>query len=195
MSRQMVDQGRARQAAEAVKTEGETINSILTKFGITSTLIANRVASRVAVANRPGPQRVLTVKKEVGIEDLLVYVDRHRLGITTQQRGESVQTLCNEGRSMPWNPPKGLGKACFTAFFKSHPRLAPRSSRIYEANRVSADAQTRLDIFTKTSKEFYNNVQPEATDIWNTDEPGNYPFRFATLVFFVSPLLPLSPLT
>lgn len=54
MSRQMVDEERAREALETFENQ-ESIRSVASNFGISPTTVANIVAGRIAVASRCGP--------------------------------------------------------------------------------------------------------------------------------------------
>ena len=55
---------------------------------------------------------------------------------------------------------------------RRHPRLSERSSRIYEANRVTADDEPRLRDFYNSWKELFDRLQPKADHVWNVDETG-----------------------
>lgn len=128
-----------REAVEAFENKGGIIRSAAAKFGIRLTSVASGVAGRVAVAARPGPYTVFTMEEEMPIEDLLRYAGRHLLGITRQRLWGNV---CNNG-----NFRRGLINAWLKAFFKRHPRLTLRASRINKTNRVSANDRTRLNAF------------------------------------------------
>lgn len=115
-----------------------------------------------------------------------MYASRRCLGITKQQVSKSIGKCCNDSRSLPWDPSKEAGKAWFIAFLQRHPKLMLRSSRIDEANLVSAADHTRLDVLYNKWQDFCDNVQLAATQIWSIDEAGNYEFRLAALALSVS---------
>ena len=57
-------------------------------------------------------------------------------------------------------------------FFKRHPELSTRSSRIFEANRVQADDEERLWEFYRVWNKYDSEERPALDRIWITDETG-----------------------
>ena len=85
---------------------------------------------------------------------------------------EAVRKLCDDGRLVAWEREKGPGRKWLDLFLKRHPRLSERSSRIYEANRVTADDEPRLRSFYDTWRETVDRLKPAADHVWNTDKTG-----------------------
>ncbi|CAM9636811.1 unnamed protein product, partial [Sphacelaria rigidula] len=74
-------------------------------------------------------------------------------------------------RPVPWDPAVGPGRKWLELFLRRHPRLAERSSRIYEIDRVVADHEDCTREFYAAWRD-YVNKKPAADHISNTDETG-----------------------
>ncbi|CAN0100310.1 unnamed protein product [Sphacelaria rigidula] len=61
------------------------------------------------------------------------------------------------------------------SFLWRHPRLAERSSRIYEVDRVVADQEDRMRECYAAWRDYVDKEKPAADHIWNTDETGVTP--------------------
>ncbi|CAN0051860.1 unnamed protein product, partial [Laminaria digitata] len=87
----------------------------------------------------------------------------------------TVRVICNDGRPVPWERSEGPGRKWFDLFLKRHPRLSERSSRIYEANRVTAHDEPRLQQFFTNWQGYLDKEKSEPGHVWNTDETGVMP--------------------
>lgn len=58
-----------------------------------------------------------------------------------------------------------------------------RRSRIYTANRTSADDEGRITDFYKTWKTFIAANSPQVEHVWNTDEIGDFRSIYSVMPF------------
>lgn len=177
MRRQRIDAEAVERAMAAVRSGAETVRSAAAKFQVNRSSLSARLNGKVAVVSKTGPATVLSTDEELAIVDLLLYAGRHYLGITRPQLQENVRKLCNDGRALPWKPDIGPGKRWMKGFFQRHPVLALRSSRIYEANRITSDERPRLKAYFDVLETYMEEKSPAASHIWNTDETGETAVR------------------
>ena len=106
------------------------------------------------------------------LADALLWAAHHNLALGRSELVDAVRTICLHGRAIPWDPEKGLGQSWVEGFFKRHPELSTRSSRIFEANRVQADDEERLREFYRVWNKYVSEEKPALDHIWNADETG-----------------------
>lgn len=68
----------------------------------------------------------------------------HHLTLGRSDAVDAVRTICLDGRATPCDPEKDPGQGWVQGFFKRHPELLTRSSRIFKVNQVPADVEGRL---------------------------------------------------
>lgn len=160
-------------AVQAVRDGSESLRSAAAKYNLSYSAIRRRSLGLVDVNAKWGGATVLSCEEETELVKLLIWAGQRHLGIGRRELCEGVRTLCNtDNRPVPWDRAKGPGQAWIEGFFKRNPQLATRSSRIYEANRVTADEQARMVDFYNGWKAFIDRLQPAPDHIWNTDETG-----------------------
>lgn len=117
---------------------------------------------------------MLTKEEEDCLEETLIWAAHRHLDVGRLELKEAVRKLCSDNREgVPQSWEHGLpGQSWLEGFFKRHPRLSERSSRIYDANRATADDETRLRTFYDGWEKYLNEMQPDADHIWNTDGTG-----------------------
>ena len=172
MSRSKVDPDRAQVAVEAVRCGAMSYRAAAAAFEVPRSCIESRVKGKVDIEASVGVATVLTAEEENSIEDALIWAAHRYLGVGRTEVIEAVRKLCSDGRPVPWDPDKGPGYKWLRLFMRRHPRLSERSSRIYEANRVTADDEPRLRDFYNSWKELLDRLQPKADHVWNVDETG-----------------------
>ncbi|CAB1119567.1 unnamed protein product [Ectocarpus sp. CCAP 1310/34] len=123
---------------------------------------------------RVGPATFLSEEEEKSLEDVLLYAGRHCLAVGRLHLLETVIQLCNDGRPIPWDPGQGPGKDWLAGFLKRHPRVSERTTRIYEANRITEDKEPRIVEFYKKWAALLDEHKPEADHVHNTDETGKW---------------------
>lgn len=100
-----------------------------------------------------GSQTVLSSNEERIIVDTLILLARRGYGLPVSMLKQKVGIICSDGRNVPFNPDKGLGKTWFNGFLKRHShRLSLRKGKIYEASR---DALRDEDVL----KRFYDEAK------------------------------------
>lgn len=129
----------------------------------------------VAIDATCGPCTILSREEENVLADTLMWASNRYLGVGRAELLQAVHKLCSDGRTVPrkWEEENGLsGQKWLSNFFRRNPRLSERTSRIYEANRVTADDDTRLKSFYEKWQAYLDEMKPEADHVWNTDESG-----------------------
>ncbi|CAN0288422.1 unnamed protein product, partial [Pylaiella littoralis] len=109
------------------------------------------------------------------LEDILLFSARNYLAVDRVPLRDAVRRLCNDGRRIPWDPEKGPGKDWLAGFLRRHPRVAERSTRIYEANRITEEEESRMVQFYERRAALLDEVKPEANHVHNTDETSTTP--------------------
>lgn len=89
---------------------------------------------------------------------------------------QAVVPICSDGRVIAWDRAQGPGQRWVGGFFKRHLTLAERRSRIYEANRVRADDESRMTDFYQAYKAFIDANNPHMDHVWNANETGDFQF-------------------
>ncbi len=172
MPRPQVDPEKAAAAVAAVREGTMSFRRAAETFNISTSAINRRLKGEVSVDSKAGAKTVLTRDEEAVLVDTLLWAGRHGLALTRSKLVDAVRTLCLDGRSVPWNPERGPGKKWVQCFFKRHPQLSTRNTRIFEVNRVQADNEERLRKFCDAWAEYVMQEQPAPNHVWNTDETG-----------------------
>lgn len=171
MGRRKVDAAQAQKACDAVRG-GMSIRRAAKVYDIDRLSLSRRLTGEVAMKAKVGPGTVLSEEEENSLEDVLLYAGRHCLAVGRLHLLETVRVLCSDGRPTPWGPGKAPGKDWLAGFLKRHPRVSERSTRIYEANRITEDKDPRIVEFYKNWAAFLDEHKPKADHVHNTDETG-----------------------
>ncbi|CAM9635254.1 unnamed protein product [Pylaiella littoralis] len=143
MTRRKVDEKQVRKACAAID-DGISVRKAAAVFGVGRTSIADRRRGKVAMNAKVGPKTILSKEEEDSLEDILLFSARNYLAVDRVHLRDAVRRLCDDGRRIPWDPEKGPGKAWLAGFLRRHPRVAERSTRIYEANRITEEKEPRM---------------------------------------------------
>ncbi|CAN0536572.1 unnamed protein product, partial [Ectocarpus sp. 12 AP-2014] len=171
MTRRKVDEEKVRKACAAID-DGMSVRKAAEVFGVGRTSIEDRRRGKVAMNAKVGPETILSKKEEDSLEDILLFAARNFLAVDRVHLRDAVRLLCNDRRRIPWDPEKGPGKDWLAGFLRRHPRVAERSTRIYEANRITEDEEPRMAQFYERWAALLDEVKPEANHVHNTDETG-----------------------
>ncbi|CAB1107231.1 unnamed protein product [Ectocarpus sp. CCAP 1310/34] len=142
MTRRKVDEEQVRKACAAIDDD-MSVRKAAEVFGVGRTSIEDRRRGNVAMNAKVGPETILS-KEEGSLEDILLFAARNFLAVDRVHLRDAVRRLCNDGRRIPWDPEKGPGKGWLAGFLRRHPRVAERSTRIYEANKTTEDEEPRM---------------------------------------------------
>ncbi|CAB1107197.1 unnamed protein product [Ectocarpus sp. CCAP 1310/34] len=154
-------------------------------FGVGRTSIEDRRRGKVAMNAKVGAETILSKEEEDSLEDILLFAARNFLAVGRVHLRDAVRRLCNDGRRIPWDPEKGPGKDWLAGFRRRHPRVAERSTRIYEANRITEDEEPRMVQFYERWAALLDEFKPEANHVHNTDETAGFQ-QYATLNWTLS---------
>ncbi|CAB1113168.1 unnamed protein product [Ectocarpus sp. CCAP 1310/34] len=174
MTRRKVDEEKVRKAFAAIDN-GMSVRKAAEVFGVGRTSIEDRRRGKVAMNAKVGPETILSREEEDSLEDILLVAARNFLAVDRVHLRDAVRRLCNDGRRIPWDPEKGPGKDWLGGFLRRHPRVAERSTRIYEANRITEDEEPRMVQFYERWAALHDEVKPKANHVHNTDETGTTP--------------------
>lgn len=123
------------------------------------------------VGARPGPPTILSPDEEFGLVRALKACAEMGFGLSRDQLRGRIAVLCSDGRPVPWPRDVGPGRDWFEGFFKRHPGVSERSSRIYDSTRMAPDAGKVRKFFDKWEA-YVSEHQPAPHLIWNLDETG-----------------------
>ncbi|CAM9922747.1 unnamed protein product [Pylaiella littoralis] len=174
MTRRKVDEEQLRKACAAID-DGMSVRKAAAVFGVGRTSIEDRRHGKVAMNAKIGPETILSKEEEDSLKDILLFSARNYLDVDRVHLRDAVRRLCNDGRRIPWDPEKGPGKDWLAGFLRGHPRVAERSTRIYEANRITEEEEPRMVQFYERWAALLDEVKPEAKHVHNTDETGVTP--------------------
>ncbi|CAN0288764.1 unnamed protein product [Ectocarpus sp. 13 AM-2016] len=162
MTRRKVDEEQVRKACAAID-DGMSVRKAAEVFGVGRTSIEDRRRGKVAMNAKVGPETILSKEEEDSLEDIiLLFASRNFLAVDRVHLRDAVRRLCNDGRQIPWDPEKGPGKDWLAGFLRRHPRVVERSTRIYEANRITEDEEPRMVQFYERWAALLDEVKPEA---------------------------------
>ncbi|CAN0015199.1 unnamed protein product, partial [Sphacelaria rigidula] len=147
-----------------------TFRAAAKTFDISVGSLEKRVSGGVGIAGRVGPGTVLSTAERNFIKDTLTFAAAYQLGRNRDDLKQVAVTLCSDNRPVPWDPVVGSGGKWLDLFLQRHPRLAERSSRIYEADRVIAEEEDRIREFYAAWQDYMDKEKPATDHIWNTDE-------------------------
>lgn len=170
MGRRRVDAQQAQKACEAVRG-GMSVRKAAKVYDIDRLSLKRRLDGEVAMDAKVGPGTVMSEEEENSIEDCLLYAGRNCLAVSRLHLLETVRLLCLD-RKTPWDPEKGPGKDWLAGFLERHPRVRERTTRIYEANRVTDESEPRIVEFYRKWAALLEDLKPEADHVHNTDETG-----------------------
>ena len=171
MVRHRVDAEQAKKACDAVRG-GMSVRSAAARFHVGRNAITRRLSGEVTMDGKVGPGTVMTEEEENAVEDILLFAARHFLSVGRVQLREAVRQLCSDGRKTPWEANKGPEKAWVQGFLKRHPCVSERSTRIYEANRITENDEPRIRRFYEMWGEYIKTEDPKTDHLHNTDETG-----------------------
>lgn len=154
--RNKVDSLQAEKACHAVRSAGMSVRSAALAFGVSKTSISRRLSGEVAMDAKVGPRTVLTKDEEDELEDVLLHAAQNFMSFSRSELREGVRQMCNDGRTIPWDPDKGPGQNWTDGFLRRHPRLAGRGKFIYEA-----DGPTKQHDKTRSKEKFLREVWGE----------------------------------
>ncbi|CAM9724600.1 unnamed protein product, partial [Sphacelaria rigidula] len=116
-------------------------------FAIFLASLQRRANGIVSIGNRVDPRTVPLTEGENSVEDILKFAAGRQLGLTRDDLEQAIMALCSDNRPVPWDPAVGPGRKWLELFLRRHPRLAERSMRICEVDRVVADQEDRIREF------------------------------------------------